>query len=120
MKMIIWVLIILVSATWSVNAQVGEVMPSENLVVDGVPKIPTSLAEKADRYTSFRTALLLSWHPLKRTMLVGTRFCDTVQVHQLDSPGGARTQLTFFNDAIRGASFQPKFGKYLVFEKEKV
>jgi len=118
MKMIIWVLIILVSATWSVNAQVGEVMPSENLVVDGVPKIPTSLAEKADRYTSFRTALLLSWHPLKRTMLVGTRFCDTVQVHQLDSPGGARTQLTFFNDAIRGASFQPKFGKYLVFEKD--
>jgi len=118
MKMIIWVLIILVSATWSVNAQIGEVIPSENLVVDGVPKIPTSLAEKADRYTSFRTALLLSWHPLKRTMLVGTRFCNALQVHQLDSPGGARTQLTFFHDAIRGASFQPKFGKYFVFEKD--
>lgn len=109
---------ILLLSTSCVIAQVGEVVPADNLVVDGVPKVPASLRETADRYTALRTALLLSWHPLKRTMLIGTRFSDTTQVHRVKFPGGARTQLTFFSDTIRGASFQPKIGDYFVFEKD--
>src|SRR5437016_1858405 len=38
------------------RAQESVIAPAENLVVDGVPKIPGSLAESAGRYASFRSA----------------------------------------------------------------
>jgi hypothetical protein len=55
-------------------AQVGTIVPGENLVVEGIPPIPASLAEAVGRYTEFRAASLASWHPTKREMLIGTRF----------------------------------------------
>jgi dipeptidyl aminopeptidase/acylaminoacyl peptidase len=39
-------------------------------------------------------------------------------VHLVKFPGGARTQMTFFRDAARGASFQPANGDYFVFAKD--
>ena len=53
------------------------VVPNENLVVEGIPKIPASLAETVDRYTNFRGASLDSWDPVKREMLISTRFAET-------------------------------------------
>ena len=84
-------------------AQSDEIVPNENLVVEGIPKIPASLAESVGRYSEFRTASFASWHPTKREMLIETRFADTAQVHLVKFPGGARTQLTFFPDRIAGA-----------------
>jgi hypothetical protein len=40
--------------------QEAVVAPNENLVVEGIPPIPASLAEKADRYTNFRSATVAS------------------------------------------------------------
>lgn len=57
----------------SIAAQTGEASPGDNLVLDGVPNIPASLAEAVGRYTDFRTARLLDWHPSRREMLVRTR-----------------------------------------------
>jgi len=39
------------------------VAPNENLVVEGVPPVPASLADTVDRYTNFRAANLQSWDP---------------------------------------------------------
>src|SRR5271165_6910506 len=83
-------------------AQSDEIVPNENLVVEGIPKIPASLAESVGRYSEFRAADFLSWHPGRREMLIETRFADTAQVHQVKFPGGARTQLTFYPDRIAG------------------
>src|SRR5438477_4065883 len=80
------------------------VAPGDNLVVEGVPPIPASLAEEVRRYTEFRTAALASWHPVRREMLVSTRFGDTPQIHLVKMPGGARTQLTFFPERVTGAA----------------
>ena len=99
-------------------AQTGVVVPGDNLVVEGVPKIPASIAETVNRYTEFRTASLNSWHPTKREMLIDTRFGDAPQIHHLKFPGGARTQLTFFADRVRDASFQPKKADYFIFSKD--
>src|SRR5580698_2593546 len=79
-----------------VAAQDGTIAPGENLVVDGVPAIPASLAETAGRYGSFRTATLADWSPVGREMLIATRFGDVPQLHLVKTPGGARQQLTFF------------------------
>ena len=47
----------------------GFVTPGDNLVTDGIPKVPADLAEKVGRYTEFRAAGLASWHPTRREML---------------------------------------------------
>ncbi len=99
-------------------AQEQEIAPGENLVVEGLPKIPASLAETVGRYTDFRSASLASWHPERREILINTRFGDTTQIHQVKMPGGARTQLTFFPDRVGGASYHPKHGNFFVFSKD--
>lgn len=98
--------------------QSSEIVPNENLVVEGVPKIPASLAEAVDRYTNFRGASLDSWDPVKREMLISTRFADTNQVHLVRMPGGARTQLTFYPDRVAGARFSPTKDDSFVFSKD--
>jgi dipeptidyl aminopeptidase/acylaminoacyl peptidase len=94
------------------------IAPGDNLVLDGIPPIPASIAAEVDRYTDARKAALSSWHPTKREMLISTRFADTSQVHLVRFPGGDRTQLTFFKDSAGGASYQPTSGEYLVFNKD--
>jgi dipeptidyl aminopeptidase/acylaminoacyl peptidase len=117
MKRLLPVFLILVLAILTV-AQSGEIVPNENLVAEGIPKIPASVADAAGRYAEFRTASFASWHPTKREMLIETRFADTSQVHQVKFPGGARTQLTFFPDRIAGAAYQPVNGDSFVFLKD--
>jgi dipeptidyl aminopeptidase/acylaminoacyl peptidase len=112
------VLAFLLACTLTVFAQSGEIVPGDNLVVEGIPKIPASLAEKVGRYTELRSAVLTSWHPVRREMLISTRFADAAQAHLVRMPGGARRQLTFFDETVRGASFPPKGGDFFVFSKD--
>jgi len=95
------------------------VAPGDNLVVKGIPPVPRELAEQVDRYDSYRTAIITGWHPTRREMLIGTRFADTLQVHLVKAPGAARTQLTFFADAARSASFSPAHPDSFVFTKDR-
>src|SRR5688572_7187013 len=69
--------------------------PGDNLVVENIPNPPDSLVEEVGRYTEFRSASFAGWHPVRREMLINTRFANTQQVHLVKSPGAARTQLTF-------------------------
>src|SRR5262245_3048530 len=103
----------------SLPAQTGEVAPGANLVVEGIPRIPATLAEKVGRYTEFRQAHLADWHPKERELLITTRFGDTTQVHHVKFPGAARTQLTFFPDSVAAARFPPTHDDYLLFSKAK-
>jgi len=97
----------------------GPVVPGENLVVDGIPPIPARMAEGVNRYTEFRTATLAAWHPVRREILITTRFADTNQVHRVRTPGGARTQLTFFPDRVSSVSYEPVAGEFFVFGKDR-
>ena len=99
-------------------AQSDEIVPNENLVAEGIPKIPAALAESVSRYSEFRAAGFASWHPTRREMLIQTRFADTSQVHLVKFPGGARTQLTFFRDRVAGARFEPTKGDTFLFAKD--
>jgi dipeptidyl aminopeptidase/acylaminoacyl peptidase len=100
------------------RTQEAVMAPAENLVVDGVPKIPASLAETAGRYGSYRFAVVSDWHPARREMLIRTRFAETPQVHLVKMPGGQRQQLTFYPDSIAAAEFHPNGGDYFVFAKD--
>jgi len=115
-KLFLVVAILLVPAF--LPAQSDEVVPNENLVVEGVPKIPASIAEAAGRYSEFRSATFASWHPGRREMLIETRFADTAQVHKVKFPGGARSQLTFYPDRVGNALYEPVHGNSFLFMKD--
>lgn len=101
-----------------VRAQEATISPADNLVADGIAKIPASLVETAGRYGSFRSAGFVDWNPAKREMLIATRFAETPQLHLVTQPGGARQQLTFFADSVTNGRFHPKGGDYVVFMKD--
>jgi dipeptidyl aminopeptidase/acylaminoacyl peptidase len=94
------------------------ISPNENLVAEGIPAIPLDVAEETRRYTEFRSASLADWHPARRELLVSTRFGNTPQIHRVAAPGGARHQLTFFDEPINGATYEPRAGRYFLFTKD--
>ena len=100
-------------------AQTGEILPNENLVLDGIPKLPASIADGVGRYTEFRAADFVAWHPSKREMLITTRFADTGQLHWVKTPGGDRRQMTFFKERVTSGAFPRHAGGYFVFTMDK-
>jgi dipeptidyl aminopeptidase/acylaminoacyl peptidase len=113
------VLPVLAQTPAAAAAKPAFIQPAENLTTDGIPGIPAEIAEAVGRYTEFRSAFLASWHPVKREMLISTRFGDTPQIHEVRMPGGARLQLTFFPDRVGGASWPRRSGDYFVFAKDR-
>ena len=98
------------------TAAVGQV-PS-NLIVDGVPPLPPALVENVKPYLDFRTAAFASWNPARREMLIRTRFGEVSQLHLVRMPGGARRQVTFFDEAVSGGSFRPSDANTIVFSRD--
>src|SRR5215831_10870491 len=94
----------------------------DSITTAGLPPIPASLVEAVRPYTEYRGASFLSFHPERREMLIATRFADTVQVHRVASPRGARTQLTFFADRVGSALYPrapaPGGSPFLVFSRD--
>ncbi len=100
------------------SAQTKVLRPGENLVTEGLPPIPASLADEVRRYTEFRSASLADWHPVSREILISTRFANTAQIHRVKQPGGARTQLTFFVEPVGMATYEPQAGRYFLFGRD--
>lgn len=99
-------------------AQQETVVPGSNLIAEGIPGIPVSLKNEVQRYTESRSASFAEWHPVKREMLISTRFGNVPQLHSVARPMGARKQITFFEEPVSGASYEPAGGKYFLFTKD--
>jgi dipeptidyl aminopeptidase/acylaminoacyl peptidase len=95
------------------------ITPAPNLHTDGMPELPASIAAAVGRYTEFRTATFVGWHPTRREALVITRFANTNQVHEVRFPGGDRRQLTFYPERITAASWPRQSGEYFVFTRDR-
>ncbi len=91
----------------------------DNLVVEGVPPVPADLRANVSRYLEFRSAVFNAWHPVRREMIITTRFGDAAQLHHVKMPGGDRKQLTFLPEPVAGGSFEPKTGEFIVFSQDK-
>ncbi|NMH29452.1 S9 family peptidase [Flavobacterium silvaticum] len=94
------------------------VQPNENLVTVNIPEISKDLAATVRKYTEARSAVLDDISPDGKSIIIGTRFGNTTQLHQVVQPMGARTQLTFFEEPVNFCSFEPTQGKYLVYSKD--
>lgn len=87
-----------------------------NLILEGIPEIPSTLAERLNQYQQTRSATLMGWLP-GGGILISTRFGETSQLHRVDFPGGARHQLTFYPEPIAEA-LPTRDGKGFVFGKD--
>lgn len=76
-----------------------------NLVLEGIPPIPQTISERLAQYQSTRSATVADWSPDGKSLLIHTRFSDTNQLHLVHQPLGARQQITFYKEPVRGGSF---------------
>ena len=90
-----------------------------NLVADGVPVHPPEVVAEVGRYLQSRSASFQGWNPTRREILITTRFAEVAQAHVVKMPGGARKQITFGEEPLADASFQPGSGKSIVFLQDK-
>lgn len=88
-----------------------------NLVLESIPEIPAEVSERLSAYENVRSHAFLDWTG-DGSILITTRFGDTNQVHEVKSPGGARRQLTFFDETVSNATVNPKGGAFL-FARDK-
>lgn len=120
---------ILALAAWPARAQQQPpsiaIPPTVN--VEGMPPIPTSIADDLARYGAYRDAQIVAWHPTQRQLLVNTVFGQFPQIHMVDGPGRARTQLTFLSPGVprataaapvSPASFDPADGNTIVIRRD--
>ena len=98
------------------STAVAEVPAS--LVADGIPEHPAAVRAEVGRYLQSRSAKFQGWHPTRRELLITTRFAEVPQVHVVKMPGGARTQITFGEEPVADASFQPSSGNCMVFQQD--
>ena len=88
-----------------------------NLVIEDVPEIPTEIADSLNRYLNVRYASFRSWSGDGQSLFINTRFGDVGNLHRVDFPGGARHQITFFNEPVGAVSRQPG-GSMLTFTRD--
>jgi len=93
--------------------------PNPKLLAQGIPEIPQSLADKVTAYNDFRGHAFVDWHPRQREMLVSHRKAgaNTAQLYRLTNPQGELEQLTDGADPVGEASYEPRQGRYIVFER---
>ena len=88
-----------------------------NLIMEDVPEIPADIVTALNRYQNVRQAMFRTWDADGESLFVSTRFGDVEQIHRLDSPGGARHQVTYYREPVGEVSRQPGSSR-LVFTRD--
>ncbi|WP_394759218.1 S9 family peptidase [Flavobacterium sp.] len=94
------------------------IVPNENLISENIAEIPKELAVQVKKYSEARGASLSEVNPIKNEIIIATRFGSTSQLHKVSQPLGARKQITFFDEPVGSASYEPTKGDYLVYSKD--
>ena len=110
-------LIPLIAALAATSAHAQFLKPADNFVIDGLPPISEELVAKVKAYTDFNSSSIVAWHPTQSALLIRSRLKNTQQLHLVSGPGMKPLPITDFADAVSAASFQPKKGDYLLFQK---
>ncbi len=106
-------LIVLAGATPAAAEVERRTANNGELVMEDIPPIPQDIVADLNRYQNVRAAGFQDWTADGEGIYVTTRFGDVSQLHRVDFPRGARTQLTFFSEPLGGVSRQPDGSKLL-------
>ncbi len=101
------------------KSAISQYLPKpDNLTAIGIPSLPLSILRDVKPYTEARAASMVTWHPIREEIMMATRFANTNQLHYLKMPGGDRKQMTFFDEPVSNAIFEPVQGNYFLFRKD--
>lgn len=78
-----------------------------NMILEDVPVVPEEITSRIQQYQNTRSASFADWIPNDQGMLISTRFGNTSQLHTVNNPGGARSQISFFDEPVSNGSFCP-------------
>jgi dipeptidyl aminopeptidase/acylaminoacyl peptidase len=95
---------------WSTN--------NGQLILQGVPEISPGLVARINQYQSTRFAGFLDWAGDDEGLYVRTRFGDISQIHNLQSPGSARRQLTWLENPVQQVERRSR-GRELAFTMDR-
>ena len=109
----LFVLLALAASPSASPAQPVEVRQVGTARLENVPPIPADVRAGVQRYQNYREARFQDWLP-DGSMLITTRFGATAQVHAVAAPGGARTQLTFYDEPVDSAQAIPGTSRFIV------
>jgi len=88
-----------------------------NLIMEDIPPIPAEIVEDLNRYQNVRSAAFRAWTEDGSGIYISTRFGDVNQIHRVDMPGGARHQITFYDEPI-GAVSRQRDGSKVIFTRD--
>jgi dipeptidyl aminopeptidase/acylaminoacyl peptidase len=100
-----------------VHAQTAEVTPGNNIIAEGIPKIPAQLRMSVNRYRAFYPSSLLGWDPIKRAVIVSKYQLTSLQAARVTAPGESPAFVTKFPQGIRDIYYHPG-GKYFIYRKD--
>jgi dipeptidyl aminopeptidase/acylaminoacyl peptidase len=96
------------------SAQGGETITvPDSIRAEGVPGVPAKIRGTLERYQNIRSATFQDWDSTGEGAYILTRFADVPQVHQVSTPGAARTQLTFLPERILSVAARPRHDQFL-------
>ncbi len=99
--------LLLLSSTGS-TAQVQRWTANDGqLVLEDIPPIPESLPPILSRYQNIRSASFTSWSKDSKSIFIKTRLGPVAQLHRVDSPAGARYQVTFGDEPVGEVQLKP-------------
>ena len=87
--------------------------------VEGVPALNASALAPLQKYSQVAGHQFVDWHPERREMLVAHRppGQSTTQLFRLRRPLGALEPLTEGTEPVSNARWEPKSGRYILFER---
>jgi dipeptidyl aminopeptidase/acylaminoacyl peptidase len=88
------------------------------LTAEDMPPVPLDLADRVRPYLESRGAGFAGWDPKTRAVLISTRFANVSQLHRVETPLGARTQISFEAEPVSG-SYAPAKGDIILAVKDR-
>ncbi|MGF1453756.1 MAG: prolyl oligopeptidase family serine peptidase [Alphaproteobacteria bacterium] len=83
---------------------------TDTIIMENVPRVPEALSERLRQYQNIRPTGLADWTQDGSGLLIRTRFGETSQFHLVNRPLGARSQITFYKEPVRGGRWAPEGG----------
>ena len=108
-------LILMLTGMFNLHSQsITTTVNNGNLILEDIPTIPQTIKDDLKRYQNVRSGSFRSFTDTGDSIYISTRFGNVSQLHVVDQPGGARKQITFFDEPVGSMSRQPN-GKLIAF-----
>ncbi len=99
-------------------AQSDYVSPGDNLIIEGIPQIPTSLARTIKRYTGAYGLPLVGWDAAKREVWLKNITGSSASLYRVAAPGDTAQPFSFIPEGGVYDLYPSPNSRYLVYNRD--